>query len=143
MKLLPLLGLTILLFSCSNDENVVKDMRSDEEIAEQETQDEQAVDATEIGDPTEKQTERVTNSDSEWTYDVTFISEGNWGYQLFQKGEMVINQTSIPSIQGTNGFDSEEKAERTARFILHKLENGIFPPTVDKEELDSLDVLRD
>ena len=126
MKLLPLLGLTILLFSCSNDENVVKDMRSDEEIAEQETQDEQAVDATEIGDPTEKQTERVTNSDSEWTYDVTFISEGNWGYQLFQKGEMVINQTSIPSIQGTNGFDSEEKAERTARFILHKLENGIF-----------------
>lgn len=143
MKLLPLLGLTILLFSCSNDENVVKDMRSDEEIAEQETQDEQAVDATENGDPTEKQTERVTNSDSEWTYDVTFISEGNWGYQLFQKGEMVINQTSIPSIQGTNGFDSEEKAERTARFILHKLENGIFPPTVDKEELDSLDVLRD
>ena len=85
----------------------------------------------------------MTNSDSEWTYDVTFISEGNWGYQLFQKGEMVINQTSIPSIQGTNGFDSEEKAERTARFILHKLENGIFPPTVDKEELDSLDVLRD
>lgn len=143
MKLLPLLGLIVLLFSCSNDENVVKDMRSDEEIIEQEIQDKQILDPTETTDPTEKEIEQVTNSDSEWTYEVISTSEGNWGYQLFQKGEMVINQTSIPSIQGINGFDSEEKAERTARYILHKLDKGIFPPTVDKEELDSLGVLRD
>ncbi len=79
---------------------------------------------------------------SSWSHKVTFLSEGNWGYQLFDGSAMVINQTTIPSIQGTNGFDSREKAEKTAAFIVGKLERGIFPPTVNKQELDSLRVLR-
>ena len=74
---------------------------------------------------------------------MTSISENNWGYQIFQKETMIINQTTIPSIQGIDGFDTEEKAERTAKFILNKVENGIFPPTVDKEDLEKLGVLRD
>lgn len=81
-------------------------------------------------------------SKSNWSYKVTFISEGNWGYQLFDGATMVINQSSIPSIPGVNGFDSREKADKTAKHIIQKLEKGIFPPTVDRQELDSLGVLR-
>lgn len=139
MKLFPFILCLILVYSCENDENKVIDLRKGEEVVEQSKREKPSENEKErVG-----QKESVSEGKSEWTYKVIFISENNWGYQLFQNEKMMINQTSIPSIQGINGFDSEEKADRTAKYILSKLEKGIFPPTVNKEELENLDVLRD
>jgi hypothetical protein len=144
MRYFPVFALVLLLGACSEDENQIKDMRDPDAIVEdvyipedsEENEDETDTDPIESSE-----TEKA--SDSEWSYEVTFLSENNWGYQIFQNGDMIINQTSIPSVQGIDGFDSQEKAERTAQFILNKVENGIFPPTVNKEDLEKLGVLRD
>lgn len=72
---------------------------------------------------------------------IIFTDSLGWGYQIFDGNTMFINQLHIPSIQGNRGFKSREAAQLTANFILHKLANGIFPPTVDEKELDSLGVL--
>ena len=140
MKVILFILSSVLISSCSEVESKVIDLRSGEERLEQES-------TPDVATPDESKTVQKTienqrENQAEWSYKVVLISDNNWGYQLFQQGTMVINQTSIPSIQGVDGFDSEEKAARTAKYILKKLEKGIFPPTVNKEELDSLGVLR-
>ena len=64
-----------------------------------------------------------------------------WGYQILQDGKLAIDQKHIPVIQGYKGFSSKEKAEKTGNFIVEKMKNGIFPPTLTEKELDSLAVL--
>lgn len=155
MKILVfILGVT-LMSSCADTENKVVDLRSGDEIVEQSesglrvSQGDGEIEGKSEGED-ESESEgksalRVPQGEGtgEWTYKVVMNSEKNWGYQLFQNGKMIINQTTIPSVQGMAGFDSQEKADRTAKHIISKLEKGVFPPTVDKKELDSLKVLRD
>lgn len=74
------------------------------------------------------------------SYKVIFTENVGWGYQIFEGSKMMVDQKHIPAVQGMVGFDSKEKAEITAKFILDKIEQGIFPPTVSPEELDSLGV---
>ncbi|MFK7787333.1 MAG: DUF4907 domain-containing protein [Crocinitomicaceae bacterium] len=144
MKLLSVFVLVILFGACTENENQVKDLRDlDTEIDDKDIQDDPPVEVEEVITDTIPNESTETKTNSDWSYKVTSISENNWGYQIFQQGKMIINQTSIPSVQGIDGFDSEEKAERTAQFILNKVENGTFPPTVKKEDLEKLDVLRD
>lgn len=64
-----------------------------------------------------------------------------WGYQILQDGKLAIDQKHIPVIQGYKSFSSKEKAEKTGNFIVQKMKNGIFPPTLTEDELDSLEVL--
>lgn len=143
MKTFTGIVLLVLVCACSDTENEIKDLRETESKVEHESSgyEKTSKEPDSIVSKVDQIQENVQTSD--WSYEVVLISENNWGYQLFQKGTMIINQTSIPSVQGIDGFDSQEKADRTAKHIINKLENGIFPPTVNKEELDSLDVLRD
>jgi len=73
--------------------------------------------------------------------EVIFSPEFGWGYQIFNNGNLFINQPHIPSIQGNNGFKDKGKAIKTAEYIIFKLEHNLFPPTISPEELDSLGVL--
>jgi Domain of unknown function (DUF4907) len=77
------------------------------------------------------------------TYRVISVENGpgSFGYQILKDGKMLINQATIPAIQGNQGFSSREKAQKTGEFVLQKIEKGFFPPTISPEELDSLGVL--
>ncbi len=77
-----------------------------------------------------------------YTYKTTFSPDLGWGYQIFNNGAIYINQPHIPAIPGKKGFSDEDKAIKTAQFIINKLENNIFPPTISVKELDSLKVLK-
>ena len=71
----------------------------------------------------------------------TFAPDHGWGYQILNNGELYINQPHIPAVAGNKGFDSEANAQTTADYIIYKMNNGLFPPTVSPEELDSLGVM--
>lgn len=72
----------------------------------------------------------------------TYFTEGlGWGYKILADGKTYINQPHIPAVSGSQGFESEEKAAKTADFAIYKLEQGIMPPTISVNELDSLGVL--
>ena len=75
------------------------------------------------------------------SYKVIFTEEVGWGYQIFDGNKLMINQKHIPAVQGLTGFETKEKAEKTAQYVLDQVEAGIFPPTITTEILDSLEVL--
>lgn len=143
-KIIPIIGLVVIATACNSEaEETIEENMNTESTVEMESEADEINETSSTTADEVQPLETEQSKPSEWTYEVVSISDGNWGYQLFQHGKMVINQTTIPSVQGNNAFDSEEKAERTAKHILHKLENGIFPPTVDQKELEELGVLSD
>jgi hypothetical protein len=85
----------------------------------------------------------ATNSLSEIQYSYeAFETPGiGWGYKIFEYGKLFINQPHMPAVQGNKGFSSLEDANKTAEFAISKMQNGIIPPTISTQELDSLGVL--
>ena len=77
----------------------------------------------------------------DYTFSTVHSEDIGWGYQILIDGETFIIQPHIPSVQGNKGFKTEAQAKKTAEFMIHKLNNNVFPPTVSPQELDSLGVL--
>ena len=65
-------------------------------------------------------------------------NEQDWGYRIMQDDQVFINQPHIPAIPGKYGFRNEEEAERIGLLVVHKLDAGAMPPSVTRDELDSL-----
>jgi hypothetical protein len=82
----------------------------------------------------------IQKSTDGFSYTIIESNQG-WGYQINKDGAMLINQKHIPSIPGVKGFETKEKATIAAEYILKQVEKGNFPPTVNREILDSLKVL--
>lgn len=89
----------------------------------------------------EKEVVITDSTETTYSYKTNFTEEHGWGYVIYNNDKPYINQPHIPAVPGNKGFSTKEKAEKTADFILHKLNNQIFPPSVTKAELDSLGVL--
>jgi hypothetical protein len=96
--------------------------------------------------------EKQTDKNSSWTEKKitseqpkfsfkTIEQENGWGYEIYQDGKLFILQPHIPAVDGLRYFAEIQYAEKTAKFIIHKLEKGIIPPTISRNELDSLGVL--
>lgn len=83
------------------------------------------------------------NSTSSYTIETYSNPSRGWGYRILKEDQPFIDQPHIPAVQGNNGFDTEEKAERAAELVIHKLEQGIMPPTLTVQELDSINVLNE
>ena len=70
----------------------------------------------------------------------TFMVGKYWGYDIYKDNQLLVHQPNIPAIEGNRGFSSEQKAISVANLAIKKLRNGIMPPTISIEELDSLKV---
>ena len=76
-----------------------------------------------------------------FTVQTVYDSAQLWGYEIYFGKKLLVRQKNIPSLPGTKGFATEEQAQRAGNFVAWKASNNIFPPTVNKQELDSLGVL--
>lgn len=76
------------------------------------------------------------------TYEVFKINSG-WGYIIYKSGIVFIYQDFIPAINHKIPFDSYDKAEKTAKFVVQIMQQSSGLPFVTFEQLDSLKVLNE
>lgn len=68
-------------------------------------------------------------------------TRAGFGFDIFSNGTLYIHQPGIPAIAGNKGFNSAADANKTANLMVYKVQNNIMPPSISKEELDSMGVL--
>lgn len=74
-------------------------------------------------------------------YHIKTVRHNNgWGYEIKQQEKTIIRQLSIPSIGGKQSFTTKEDAQKVGLLMAKKLDQKIFPPSISKKELDSLQV---
>jgi len=65
-------------------------------------------------------------------------NDGTYGYLIYKDSTPLIRQAQIPARQGLLGFSDSVSAARVAAFALTKIEAGLFPPTINSSEIDSI-----
>lgn len=70
----------------------------------------------------------------------SFKTSNGWGYQILKDKKVLINQPTIPVIEGNKAFSSKKEALKVANLVKVKLEKGQFPPSVTKSQIDSLKI---
>lgn len=68
-----------------------------------------------------------------WNTKVYQVSDG-WGYDIYKKGELYIQQPFVPVTTGKQAFGSEKQASRAAAMVTEKLKKGQLP-ALSKEEI--------
>ena len=80
--------------------------------------------------------------DTAYSYKTVPAVNNTWGYDIFKGGKRIIHQQNMPGISGNEGFESASDAEKVAKLVITKLKKGEMPPSVSKEELINLKVLK-
>ena len=90
-----------------------------------------------------KNTKTLLNpyADSEITAKI--FKEGNgFGYDILIDDALYVHQPTIPAIGGNQTFKSSSDAQRAADLVISKIRQGILPPTVSIEELQTIGVIK-
>ncbi len=87
-----------------------------------------------LPDPISPNPSKVT----EFVFLLTTNSDGTFGYEVTERGKLVISQPNIPGQSGTTGFTKKEQAAAAAALVIEKLEQGIMPPTISEKELKKI-----
>ena len=81
------------------------------------------------------------NNVTDYTYKIIPSINNTWCYDIYKNSKMLIHQTNIPGLPGNEGFKKKSDAEKVARIVIKKLENGEMPPCVTVDEMNKLKVL--
>jgi hypothetical protein len=71
---------------------------------------------------------------------ITDSEHTGFGFEILQGSSPLIIQPHIPAIQGIKGFDTKEQAAIIGNYMIYKINNGIMPPSISVQDLDSLEI---
>jgi len=79
--------------------------------------------------------------DTDTSYRIITKPDKTYGYEIVVNDKTLIRQYTIPGQQGIQGFKRKKDAGQVARLVIKKLQLGIMPPTINKEELKQLNII--
>jgi hypothetical protein len=68
----------------------------------------------------------------------TYPLPKGWGYRLYVRYKLLVNQPNIPAVSGNVLFKKETDARKIAKLASSKVANGQIPPTLTVEEVQKL-----
>lgn len=72
---------------------------------------------------------------------ITDSEYGGFGFEILQGENTLIIQPHIPAVPGMKGFETKEQATIIGNYMIYKINNGIMPPSISVQDLDSLEVI--
>ncbi|NJO01397.1 MAG: DUF4907 domain-containing protein [Bacteroidia bacterium] len=133
----PFWGLIILLAACQD-----ASMGNQNPPKGDSTQSSKPENKERLSQPDDSAAKPTAGRPPEANYEIKlFSSENGWGYNIQRDGRTLIHQPFIPAVGGHKGFSTPEKARKVANLIVYKLKHKRMPPSVSRQEIDSLDVL--
>ncbi len=96
--------------------------------------------ASEIANTNEKKQTLLKNRNTQFQYFIIKTDSSSFGYDIYVDGNLYIHQTTIPSINGNNGFANTDLAKKCALLVLKKLKAGEQLPTISRDELYKIGV---
>lgn len=87
-----------------------------------------------------KNTVASTPEKSSLSYQIINAPESTFGYDILDHNRMMVHQPSIPGLPGNKGFSKKADAEKVAKLVISKISRNIMPPTITKNEMDSLHI---
>ena len=82
----------------------------------------------------------LTKNGQQLSYEIIPAAQNSFGYNILTGNKKLVHQPSIPGLPGNRGFTRKEDAEKCAQLVVNKINNKIMPPTVTRQELDSLKI---
>jgi hypothetical protein len=76
------------------------------------------------------------------TYKIIDAANNTFSYDVFADGKLMIHQTSVPALPGSEGFKTKANAGKVARLVMDKIKKGEMPPTVSIDEMKKLKVIK-
>lgn len=83
-----------------------------------------------------------TYANSKFTYKIINAPEKTYGYDIYADNRLMIHQSSAPGLPGNRGFKTKADAEKVAKLVISKIKKGEMPPTVTKEEMQKMKVIK-
>ncbi len=68
----------------------------------------------------------------------TYPQTTGWGYRIYYRYKLLVNQAIIPAVAGNNPFKNEKDAKKIAFLASSKVAKGQMPPTLNPEEIKQL-----
>lgn len=68
----------------------------------------------------------------------TYPQINGWGYRLYLRYKLLVNQPNIPAVAGNLPFKNEADAKKIAKLASSKIAKGQIPPTLKVEEIQKL-----
>jgi hypothetical protein len=81
-------------------------------------------------------------ANSKFTYKIINAPEKTFGYDIYADNRLMIHQNSAPGLPGNQGFKTKADAEKVAKLVISKIKKGEMPPTVTKDEMQKLKVIK-
>jgi hypothetical protein len=132
---LALIVVILFLLACSQ-EQPKSDTSSSIEAPVSEDQQIESITETAKEDPVQASSpEKPKVSSGKFATKAIFSDGIGWGYDIYEGSSIRIHQPHIPAVEGNRGFSSEADAIKVAEMVIYKLENGIVPPSITKQEM--------
>jgi hypothetical protein len=68
----------------------------------------------------------------------TYPQTVGWGYRIYHRYQLLVNQSIIPAVAGNKSFKNEKDAKKIAQLATSKVAKGQMPPTINPEEIGKL-----
>ena len=65
----------------------------------------------------------------------TYPQSNGWGYKLYFRYKLLVNQPVIPALSGNQAFKTEKDAKKIAQMAMSKVVKGQMPPTLEAKEV--------
>lgn len=78
---------------------------------------------------------------SSYTYVIINSELNTFGYDILDRGHVLIHQPNVPGIPGNKGFTKKQDADKVARLVIKKINNNQMPPTVTQQDIKSLKII--